>query len=385
VNPGPWQFRCAILAALLCAPAFAAADCVRAGAWFLPSAKGPIPAGARTVLEDASRRSVVLLGELHDRANHHRWQLQTMAALHALREQMLLGFEMFPRRVQPALDRWVAGELSEPEFLQASDWANVWGFETELYAPLFHFARLNRIPMQALNVDRSLVREVGRKGLDAMTDAAREGVGRPAVPPPAYVRELHAVYLQHPGAENTGLEDPAFQRFVQSQTLWDRAMAEAIHGALMRNPGRQVVAVMGQGHAVPGAVPHQLRDLGVTDIAVLLPWETNASCERLTPQLATAVFGVDASEVRADRPRLGVFLADGERGSVRIDRVTAGSIAESAGLRGGDVVLLLGSAAVRSASDVQRLISRQAPGAWLPIRVRRDGAELELIAKFPPE
>jgi len=70
---------------------------------------------------------------------------------------------------------------------------------------------------------------------------------------------------------------------------------------------------------------------------------------------------------------------------VRIDRVTAGSIAASAGLRGGDVVLLLGSAAVRSASDVQRLISRQAPGAWLPIRVRRDGAELELIAKFPPE
>ena len=388
VSPRRWLSRYAIATALICVPMLAAADCVRPGAWFLPSAKGPIAVGARAVLEDASKRSVVLLGELHDRADHHRWQLQTLAALHALRSQMLLGFEMFPRRVQPALDRWVGGELGEAEFFQASDWANVWGFAPELYAPLFHFARLNRIPMTALNVERSLVREVGRKGFDALTDTMREGVGRPAAPPPAYVRDLHAIYRDHPGTEKTDFDDPSFQRFVQSQLLWDRAMAEAIHGALMRNPGRQVVAVMGQGHTGPGAVPHQLRDLGVADIAVLLPWERNAACERLTPQLASAVFGVDAPQERSARappPRLGVVLADGERGSVRIDRVTAGSIAESAGLRGGDVVLLLAGTTVRSINDVQRAISRQAPGTWLPIRVRREDTELELIAKFPTQ
>jgi len=70
---------------------------------------------------------------------------------------------------------------------------------------------------------------------------------------------------------------------------------------------------------------------------------------------------------------------------VRIERVAPGSVAESAGLRGGDVVLLLAGVAVGSASDVQRLVSRQPPGTWLPVRVRRDGAELELVAKFPPQ
>ena len=360
---------------------------MRVGAWTMPSPKGPIEVGARAVLQDAAKRSVVLLGESHDRADHHRWQLQTMAALHALRESLVLGFEMFPRRVQPALDRWVAGELDEAEFFKASDWANVWGFETELYAPLFNFARLNRIPMLALNVERSFVREVGRRGFDATTDAMREGVSRPAVPPPAYVRELHALYLEHPGAGKAGENDPAFQRFVEGQLTWDRAMAEAIRGALVRNPGRQVVAVMGQGHTAPGAVPHQLRDLGVTDVAILLPWERSAACEGLTPQRATAVFGVDGFDARQSRapPRLGIALASSDRGDVRIDRVAAGSIAESAGLRDGDVVLSIAGAAVAAASDVQRVVGQQSPGTWLPIRVRRDGAELELIAKFPQQ
>lgn len=376
-----------IVAALACAPALAE-DCVRVGAWTVPGDKGPIHASARAVLADAAKRPVVLLGELHDRADHHRWQLQTLAALHALRGNMLLGFEMFPRRVQPALDRWVAGELTEAEFLAAADWAQVWGFESGLYAPLFHFARINRVPMLALNVERSLIREIGRKGIDAVADAMREGVGRPAPPPAAYVRDLHAVYREHPGAEKAGTDDPAFQRFVQSQIMWDRAMAEAIHGALLRHPGRQVVAVMGRGHTGPGAVPHQLRALGVTELAVLLPWERSAGCERLTPQVASAVFGVDeprAATLAAQRPRLGVVLASGAGGAVRIDRVAAGSIAESAGLRGGDIVLLLAGAAVESISHVQRLVGRQSPGTWLPIRVQRDGAELDLVAKFPPE
>ena len=359
---------------------------MRPGSWYVPTAKGLAPVAARAVLEDASRRSVVLLGELHDRADHHRWQLQTMAALHALRGDMILGFEMFPRRVQAALDRWVAGGMSESDFFSAADWANVWGFPSELYAPLFHFARVNRVAMLALNVERSLIREIGRKGFDALSDAIREGVGRPAPPPPGYVRDLHAIYLDHPGAEKTAADDPAFQRFVQSQITWDRAMAEAIHGALVSNPARQVVAVMGRGHTVAGAVPHQLRHLGVTDVTVLLPWERNVPCERLTAETAAAVFGVDAPESRGrTRLMLGVVLADADRGAVRIDRVTAGSVGESAGLRSGDVLLLLAGTSVRTAADVQRVLGRQAPGTWLPIRVRRDGAELELIAKFPPE
>ena len=36
-------------------------------------------------------------------------------------------------------------------------------------------------------------------------------------------------------------------------------------------------------------------------------------------------------------------------------------------------------------ADVLAAIGRQAPGTWLPMRVRRGSSELELVAKFPAQ
>jgi uncharacterized iron-regulated protein len=68
-----------------------------------------------------AKRGVVLLGESHDQPEHHRWQLHTITALFNHRPDMVLGFEMFPRRVQPVLDRWSKGELDETTFLRGRD------------------------------------------------------------------------------------------------------------------------------------------------------------------------------------------------------------------------------------------------------------------------
>jgi len=365
----------------------AARECVRPGAWAVPQQQGVSQIAARELLDQAATRSVVLLGEQHDRVDHHRWQLHTMAALYGRRVEMVLGFEMFPRRVQPVLDRWVNGELSEAQFLRQSEWARVWSFDAGLYLPLFHFARMHRIPMVALNVDRSLIREVARKGWEGVPERMREGVGRPAAAPAEYLSELHAVFGQH-GDANKGLAmtDPGFLRFVDGQTTWDRAMAEAIRAAHQRYPGRQVVAVMGRGHTGAGGVPHQLRALGVSDAFVLLPWEQDLQCSQLKPGVADAVFGLEAASRTAviAPPRLGVLLGTAEGGGVRIDRVSEGSIAAQSGLKAGDVLLTLAGRKVAELADVGAAVGRQAPGTWLPIRIRREGVEVEVVAKFPP-
>lgn len=102
-----------------------------------------------------AKRDVVLLGERHVSEDDHRWQVQTLAALYALRPDMVIGFEMLPRRVQAALDRWVAGELTVKQFLEQTGWDDIWGMPAELYLPLVQFARINHIPMLALNIDGS--------------------------------------------------------------------------------------------------------------------------------------------------------------------------------------------------------------------------------------
>lgn len=123
---------------------------------------------AADILGEIARRDVVLLGEQHDAADHHRWQLQTLAALYVLRPRMAIGFEFFPRGAQPVLDRWVAGELTLRQFLDQSEWDRVANVDPQLYAPLFEFARLNRISMIALNVERKLINLVAERGFDAV-------------------------------------------------------------------------------------------------------------------------------------------------------------------------------------------------------------------------
>jgi S1-C subfamily serine protease len=79
------------------------------------------------------------------------------------------------------------------------------------------------------------------------------------------------------------------------------------------------------------------------------------------------------------------MLDAADAGGVRVERVEAGSIAQAAGLRSGDVLITVAGSAVKSVAELRRIIARQAPGTWLPIVVRRDTGESELIAKFPTE
>ncbi|SFU72992.1 Uncharacterized iron-regulated protein [Nitrosomonas eutropha] len=371
--------------------------CVPVASWVIPG-KGETTLSS--VMASVKDKSVVLLGEMHANPEHHRWQLQMLATLYAARPDMVIGFEMFPRRVQKILDQWVAGKLTESEFLARSEWQSVWNTDASLYLPLFHFARMNRIPMRALNIDIALRRAVTTNGFDGVPEKDREGVTRPVPPAPEYLEFLLPIYAQHgrpthksaEKAQKPNTYDPDFLRFVVSQQLWDRAMAQEIHTVLSnydkhKNP--LVVGIMGSGHILKGfGVPHQLKDLGVKKIATLLPWDTNRSCKPLVEGYADAVFGLMPFTSASAAPlqqRLGVGFEFSKRtGGALVLQVEKQSIAESAGLQAGDVILEMAGSTLQESSDVIAAVKRQAPGTWLPLKVLREGVIIEIIAKFPP-
>ena len=361
-------------------------SCVPVGTWM-------VPAGARLdgndVISRAAKGSIVLLGEVHDSAEHHRWQLQTLAGLHALRPDMVIGFEMFPRRVQKALDRWVAGELSQADFLKETDWNTVWRFDPDLYMPLFHFARMNRIPMVALNISDPLRNAVRKNGFDGVPSAEREGLERPAAASGAYLDRLLKVFREHNvTGEKRGeatRDDPDFRRFVEMQELWDGAMAQALRAAQER-PGRPlVVGILGRGHVAHGdGVPYQLKALGVSDVTTLLPWDEGSDCKELVAGFADAVFGVAAPpRAKTPRPLLGIRI-EFRDDAVHVIEVQKGSIAEAADLRVGDVITGIAGQPVKRNTDVIAAVRRQAPGTWLPLKIKRQDKPMEIIAKFPP-
>src|SRR5262249_6819876 len=235
------------------AKAEAAPACATRGNW-IDVKSGRSLDRAALVNELVATNAIVLLGESHTDVDHHRWQLHTLAALHATGGRIVIGFEAFPRRLQSVLGDWVEGKLTDEAFLKAAEWRQVWGYDAALYMPLFQFARLNRIPMIALNVERKLVARVGREGWEAVPESEREGLSNPAPASPAYQRELARIYLLKktmpagavgplPGAREPqmpepdeaalaeAMQEPAFKRFVEAQLTWDRAMAQALAGA----------------------------------------------------------------------------------------------------------------------------------------------------------
>jgi hypothetical protein len=254
--------------------------------------------------------------------------------------------------------------------------------------PLFQFARLNRIPMVALNVEREFVREVGASGFDSVALDKREGVTKPASASQAYLERLLAVYSEHPDKkERPTRTDPAFQRFVEAQLVWDRAMAQGLAEAAARDPQALVVGVMGSLHMTHNdGVPHQLANLGIKNVTTLLPWARSADCKTLTAGIATAVFGLPATAKTAapSRPLLGITI-DTTPAGVRVNAVSAGSVAEAAGLRVGDVLVEVAGSAVKDAAELRAIVGRTAPGTWLPMKARRQSETLELIAKFPAQ
>lgn len=351
--------------------------CGEPGQWLSAAKAGGVPENPVALLERMAAQQAVLLGEVHDSAEDHRWQLHVLVKLHARQPDMAIGFEMFPRRVQPVLDQWVAGALSERDFLTRAEWDKVWGFDARDYLPLFHFARMNRIPMLALNVERSLPEAVAKQGWDGVPETQKEGVSRPAAPSPAYLKTLRSAFDRHP-AKQRGEE--SFPRFVEAQTVWDRGMAQPIADHLKRQPGALVVGILGAGHVRHGhGVAHQLKDLGVARVGSLLTWNHADDCAGITRGMADAVYVV--REPAANPPRLGVAM-EPEKSGIRISAVTAGSIAEQAGLKRGDVILQ--AAGQPAQIDALRALVRRVPaGTWLPLKLRRGSEELDLVVRFP--
>ncbi|TCS62509.1 ChaN family lipoprotein [Varunaivibrio sulfuroxidans] len=379
-------------------------SCVPPARWMSPTTGNVIE--ETKLIGAMAQESVVLLGETHDNRDHHRWQLYTMAALYAVHPDMVIAFEAFPRRVQPVLDRWVHGDLSESAFLRRSEWNTVWRFDPSLYMPLFQFARMHRIPMVAMNVDRALIGAINRKGVGGVPPKDREGIGLPAPPAPQYRAILKTVFDQHdaaqhpkktkspphaPAADHSG-KNSRFDHFVAAQLTWDRAMAEAISRARHGAAKPLVIAIAGRGHLEYGyGIAHQLKALGVADVATLIPWDPNRPCAALKSHdraIADAVFGLPShpEDPHPDKPKLGVLIAPAPKGApagVKVEDVVAGSVGAVGGIHKGDIIV---AAAGRPTKDVETLIATiraQAPGTWLPLKVFRAGATMTIIAKFP--
>lgn len=208
------------------------------------------PQNKDEVLTQLAQADVVYLGETHDRAEDHQLQLEILRSLHRQRSALIIGMEMFQRPYQAALDRYLAGQITEADLIQQTDYKRRWGFPWELYAPIVRFAKEHQLPIVALNTPSEITRKVARSGLESLTLAEQQWIPPKSAilaKPEAYRQRIRQIYDEIHQGKGTSRD---FERFFLAQVLWDETMADRIATTLRRQPNALVVVLAGQGHII---------------------------------------------------------------------------------------------------------------------------------------
>ncbi|HEX6940975.1 MAG TPA: ChaN family lipoprotein [Longimicrobiales bacterium] len=245
------------------------------------------PVELPALADRAAAADVIFFGEQHDDAGAHRLEYALLEALAGRRDPVVLSLEMFERDVQPVLDDYLAGRISEEDFLAASrPWPN---YATD-YRPLVELARARGWPVIAANVPRRYAALVADGGLDTLRSlppGERDAYIAASIecPRDAYYARFLGAMGAHPGA---GAAEARMLRYYQAQCVKDETMAESIVAARAKWPGAPVLHVTGAfhsdyGHGIPARVARRApgtRMLLVTAIPAARPRDVDLAEQR---------------------------------------------------------------------------------------------------------
>lgn len=187
-------------------------------------------------------KSILLFGEEHNDSIGHLLELQVFENLRNKHGQKLvLTLEMFEADVQPILNEYLAGIISEKNFRkEARSWNNYID-----YRPLVESAKQHGIKVVAANAPPRYVNLVTREGLTALQKldkSARKMIA------PLPIDTLTGQYLYRFN-EIMGGHDMPGMKLYQSQNFWDATMAHFIIKAAKTHRAEIVLHLNGRFHS----------------------------------------------------------------------------------------------------------------------------------------
>ena len=333
------------------------------------SAIGATPAldlGAFSTVEqlvpELGDKRVVFVGEQHTRYDHHLTQLEIIRRLHEQNPNLAIGMEAFQQPFQWALDAYIAGDMDEKAMLQATEYYQRWRMDYRLYAPILRYAREHGLPVVALNLPTELTRQVGRHGMDGLSDEARARA--PAEidrSDAAYEQRIREIFAHHPNESGQ-----AFEHFLAVQLLWDEGMAERAVGFLKENPEHQLVILAGNGHIAWGsAIPQRLtRRLSVETATIINTWNGSVG-----PGLADYLL-LPEKQTLPPAGRIGAFLEETDE-AVVVETCFEDSPCADAGIKRGDRITSIDDAAINNLTELRLAMWHRQPGDTIRVGILR--------------
>jgi uncharacterized iron-regulated protein len=351
-----------------------------------------IPVKLAQMLAVAGDARIVYVGETHDNPASHRLELQVLWALAGRYPgRVALGMEMFARSQQPALDLWTAGKLDEKAFLKQSHWFDNWNMDFAYYRDLLNFARLQHIPVIALDAEKSLVKAVRSKAPEQLTPAERAQLPLLDLSDPYERGLVTAIFGGH---IHGGMQ---LDNFVLAQTVRDESMAESAARYLKSPAGedKHLLVIAGGDHVSNGfGIPRRVFRRLAASYTIIGGKEVNIPSDKRDrimnvdiPDFPMVPYDFQVYQAYEDLPetgvRLGVMIeaAPAGRGLV-VKGVLPGSNAERAGLQQGDLLLSLDGESLTENFDLTYAVQQKHPGDRGVVQVERQGKTLKLEVVF---
>ena len=301
---------------------------------------------AQTV-EEISNARVVLVGETHTRYDHHLIQLEILKQLFQESPELALGVEWFQQPFQKHLDTYVAGDITEKEMLELTEYFERWRYDYRLYRPIIQYAREHNIPIIALNASRELTRALSESGFDDLSAELEAQLPESYDwSDKEYEKRLRSVYESHPDYPGE------FEDFLRGQLTWDESMAERAAEYLEANPDRRMLILAGSGHIAYGSgIPNRIkRRTDVKQFSILI------SEDFMTVTKDIADYLVLSNEKSLEPVGLIGALLETEGQLVVIKGFSRDSAVRDAGVENGAVIIGVDDETVQSFADFKLAI-----------------------------
>ena len=315
-------------------------------------------------------KKVIYIGEQHTKYEHHAVQYQIIKALKDKGLDIAIGMEMFGRDFQKYLDDYINGKISETQFLRKTKYFTQWRYDYHLYKPILRFARENKIPVIALNLDVKLIEKVARKGIDSLTEEEKKKLPKEIdFSNLEYKNYLFRIYKMHSHGDLK-----KFINFYQSQLLWDETMAETTAEYIKKHPEKTLIVLAGNGHLVYGyGIPSRVkRRIDVKQSIIIQgeqPEKRKGDIFILTEIMEGAV-----------SKKLGVYVKETKKGLL-VEELVKTSIAEKAGIKKGDLIVSFNGKPVKTVEDLKLLLINPPEKSFVEV-IRKGKKKIKITIDF---
>lgn len=357
---------------------------------------------------------IVMVGESHTNAMHHRVEFEVIKGLVAAGKPVCLALEMFTAAQNRALQNYIDGKFSREDFVDSTGWFESWGYDFRMYQPIFEFARENKIKIYGVNLERNYVSKIGRNGLKGLSEAELKNL------PPIDTTHVEHQFLFKAYLGGSDATAPEFlaNKYI-AQCAWDAVMAAGAIKAAQENPEAVVVVLAGSGHidynlgigkiiqqlsglpfisVVPVDVPTKKKENLMEIMHQHRKKEKPGEAKKMPPamakmmqaqadstphqivirSLADFMWGVPDTEGKSAYPELGIRLGEKTATGILINNVYPKTIAAKNGLKAEDTILAVDGKTFGSVNEFKKHLQTKNWDDTIQISLVRDEEKIDL-------